>query len=323
MTAFWIVLIIACVLFSGYFSGVETGYYRLNRVRLRYYLEENLPAAVRLHEIIRHPQDFLIFTLTAQNLFNFSATFVCTKLFEPAWHHQAEFIATLVLSLPLFIFGEMVPKEVYRRASDVLMYRGTRVLWWASKLAYPAVAVLKRVLWLATLFARKGAPPGDVLLERQRLRHYFTASAEEGVLTDYQSTMARNIMKLRETRVDRVMVPADQVITVKIDATLEDCRILGLVTHFRRLPAVDRDGKMPGVVNFIDVLAHPGGPFDLRQYLRKPQLLPRSTPVTEALNLLKRAGQPMGFVTDDAGNIIGILTVKDLVEEIVGDLGAW
>ena len=130
-------------------------------------------------------------------------------------------------------------------------------------------------------------------------------------------------MKLQELTVERVMIPRREAVSVEMDRSHQTFRELAQLSPYRRLPVSDARGKLVGVVNVLDVLSHKGGPFRLKDYTRRPALFPTHANVIDALHVLKRARQPMGFVTDDNGETVGIITIKDLVEEIVGELGAW
>lgn len=323
MIVFWIGLIGACILLAGYYAGTETGFYCLNRVRLNFRLERGSPSAGRLAEVLRKPDEFVITTLVGNNLFVFLATFLCTRLYEGGYPERAEFMATVTLIGPIFIFGEVLQKEIFRRAADVLMYRAARMLVWSARIFRPVVLILKQVRHFWTIFMPGTEADRERRVERGRLRHFFRESAQEGMLSAYQHDMAANIMKLQDLRVEGVMIPMSAVVSVRLDGTFEDCRDLARTSRYRRFPVTDSEGKLVGVVNVLDVLGHREGPFEVGRHLREPAVLDRDANVIDALHLLNRSRQPMGFVKDAEGCLLGIVTIKDLVEEIVGELGEW
>ncbi|HUW57193.1 MAG TPA: CNNM domain-containing protein [Planctomycetota bacterium] len=323
MLVFWIVIIGGCILLAGYYAGTETGFYRLNRVRLRFRMEAGDVRARRLDAVVRRGDRFVVTTLVGNNLFVFLATFICTRLYAPTYGTDAEWMATLTLIGPIFIFGEVLQKEIFRRSADVLMYRATGVLKWSSRLFAPAVWVLGQLQRFWTSFARAAEAERELQVERHRLYHFFSESAQEGQLSAYQHDMAVNIMKLQQLRVERVMIPAASAVSVPLDGTFETCCELARTSPYRRFPVADADGKLIGVVNVLDVLADRETPFEVRRHLREPTVFDREASVIDALHVLKRSRQPMGFVRDEGGAILGIVTIKDLVEEIVGELGEW
>ena len=319
----WILLIAACILLAGYYAGTETGFYRLNRVRLRFRLQEGRPSAKTLDAMVRQADAFIVTTLVANNVFVFLATLICTRLYEPAYGTRAEFMATVTLIGPIFVFGEVLQKELFRRSAYVLMYRAAGMLRWSMRLFHPVVFVLKQVQRFWTIFMRRADRSPEALLERSRLYHFFHESAEEGTLSAYQRTMAANIMKLQGLTVERVMIPRQAAVSVQMTRSHETFRELVEVSPYRRMPVTDADDKLVGVVNVLDVLSHKGGPFRLEDYVRKPATFPKDAKVIDALHVLKRGRQPMGFVNGPQGEILGIITIKDLVEEIVGELREW
>jgi len=314
MTWLWVLLIAACILLAGYYAGTETGFYRLNRVRLRYRARQGQPAAKKLETLIRRPDEFVVTALVANNVFVFLATFTCTRLYAPLYGTRAEFLATLTLIGPIFLFGEVLQKEMYRAAC---------MLRWSMTVFAPVVFVLKRVQGFWTIFMRSKTRTQELLMERRRLYHFFHESAEEGTLSAYQRTMAANIMKLQGLTVERVMIPRQAAVSVALDASHETFRHLVEESPYRRLPVADASGALVGVVNVLDVLSHKGGPFRLADCVRRPAVFGRDANVIDAFHVLNRSRQPMGFVTDAEGASLGIITIKDLVEEIVGELRAW
>jgi CBS domain containing-hemolysin-like protein len=323
MLALWIAIIAGCVLVGGYYAGAETGFYRLNRLRLSFRAKQGSAAARRLRRLIRRPDEFLITTLIGNNLFVYLATFICTRLYEPRYRERAEFMATLTLIWPIFIFGEVLQKEIFRRSADILMYRASRMLVWSARVFRPAVLVLKQLQRFWMVFARSGTGPREIWIGRQGLDHFFSESAQEGTLSPYQRAMAANIMKLQGVDVEKVMIPLDAAVSIRLGQTLQECRELARQSRHRRFPVRDDQGRPIGVVNVLDLLTHREGTFSLRRYLRKTPVFDRQTNLINALHLVKRGAQPMGFVKDSQGSVVGIVTIKDLVEEIVGELGVW
>ena len=321
--AFWIALIAGCIVLAGYYAGTETGFYRLNRVRLRFRLDQGDAAARSLDTVVSRGEEFVITTLVGHNLFVFLATFICTRLYEPTHGHDAEWMATLTLIGPMFLFGEVLGKEIFRRSADVLMYRATRLLRWSAGAFRPVVFVLKQLQRFWGFFTRATDAEREMLVERQRLHHFFSESAQEGMLSAYQHDMAVNIMKLQQFRVEGVMRPTAETVSVSSDLGLEDWRDLARTSPHRRFPVADAAGRLIGVVNVLDVLSDPETPFQLKRHLRQPTVFDREASVIDALHVLKRSRQPMGFVKDADGEVIGIVTIKDLIEEIVGELGEW
>ena len=316
-----IVFIAACILMAGFYAGTETGSYRLNRIRLRLRAEDGDSAAGRLTVVLRSADEFVITTLVGNNLFVFLATYVCTRLYKP--HYRAEILATATLFVPIFLFGEVAQKEIFRRAADVLMYRAVPLLRLSVWVLRPVVKLLKGVQGFWTIFLKHSGGGDELELSRRRLNYFFSESAAEGVLSIYQSHMARNIMSLQEVRLDRVMIPIERVATLPLNASFEECRRTIAEQPYRRFPVIDESGRPVGLVNVLDVLAHGDAPFDIRDYIRKPTRLQRDMNVTDALHLLKRSRQPMGFIADAEGHTAGIVTIKDLVECIVGELQEW
>ncbi len=323
MTALSIFAILISILVAGFYAGVEMGFYRLNRLRLAFRVKQRRRDAVWLADCVKQPDPFVVMALVAQNLFVFVATFLCTRMLEPSWGERAEVLSTLVLVVPLFVFGEVVPKEAIGRAADTAMYHFWAALAFSERLFRPGVWLVVRLQRFWRIFPRYRAVAPESEVERHRLEYFLGEGAKEGTLSAYQHAMAANIMKLRARKVEGVMVPRASVVSLAVGQTLDECRAAARSNRHRRFPVADEQGRLIGVVNILDVLAWDIDGFDLREHLRRPVVLRRDDSVIDALHRLRRGGVPLGLVEDEKGDVVGIVTLKDLIEEIVGDLGAW
>ena len=153
------------------------------------------------------------------------------------------------------------------------------------------------------------------------MKYLLMESTEEGVLTPYQNVIAENILSLRDLRVRSVMIPLSRVAAVEEEAGKE--RVLELVRryNFSRFPVYrEQKWRVVGVINVLDAL---GEEFSVRGSVRDAPVLSPWDTVASALHELRVAKQPMGIVSDGTGRAVGLVTMKDLVEEIVGELAEW
>lgn len=319
---------LAALVLSGFFSGAETGVYCLNRVRLRVAAEEGQRAARRLEAYTRRPEDLVITTLLGTNVADYLLTACVTAvLLRAAVSGGLAEVYTTAIATPLIlVFGGIVPKDWFRRESNRLLLR----LTWPLLLSLHA-ARATGLVWLLrglTHALVRWIDPQRVesehaLLPRARTLHLLREGAVYGGLTATQRDLIERVLRLSEVRIGQVMVPRARAATVPRDIARDDFLRIARMAHFSRLPVHDGDPRrMIGVVNVYDVLTDE----DCRPvgaHVRPPLFLPAHVSVSTALLRLQQLRQTMAIVQDRNGVCVGILTLKDLVEEIVGDLEAW
>lgn len=307
---------------SFFFSGIETGVYALNRVRLRLKVEEGRARARRVADLIRRPQLLISTILIGNHVANYFAAWASQGLVKDTLHpRDPEFVSTLLLTPVLFVLGEITPKDVFRLRADDLVYRSSLPLAVASFLFRPLALFLR---WLGRLSRAlpRTSPALDAMLSRDRLESLVHEVVEEGVLTEEQSRMVRNVMRLSSVVVRDVMVPADRVDAVTAGFTREDLVRASAANGRTRIPVLDpATGRFTGAVNVLDLVFRDEP--DPAALVRPLPALPADQAVGRALRTLRRAHQPMGVVVGEAGRTVGIATVKDLVEEVSGELPAF
>lgn len=314
--------LLLCTGASFFFSGIETGIYALNRVRLRLRREEGHPRAVRVHGLIRRPQILISTILIGNHVANYLASF-CSQEVVVRWFglSEPEVVNTILLTPFLFVFGEITPKNVFRIRAERLVYRASAPLAAAVRLFLP-LALLMR--WLGRLSGAlpKRSPPEDSLLGKDRLEALAREVAEDGVLSPEQSKMVRNVMRLASRSVEEVMVPLAEVDTVDEGFGVEDLLAASARNGRTRLPVRERSGDgFLGVVNVLDLAFRPDE--TPAAIVRPAPVVPARIGVERGLRILRGARVPMGFVQGRGGRIAGIVTVKDLVEEVSGELPAF
>lgn len=309
-------------------SGIETGSYCLNRVRLRVWSEQNRPGARRLAGLIARHGDLVITLLLTNVLADYICTACVTALLlqYAVASGSAEFWTTLLVTPVLLVFGGILPKDRFRREADRWMY----------PLALPLHAVVRLVqatgfVWLmrsvTRAFARWIDPTRDAreaqVLPRANVRLLLHEGAALGGLSSFQRDLIDRVMNLAHVRVGSVMIPRQRAATVALDVPRDDFLRIARMAHFSRLPVYRDDPRqIIGVVAVFDVLTDPQRQ-PIAAHVRPPITLTEQVNVSTALLQLQQARETMAIVQDRAGRCLGILTLKDLVEEIVGDLEAW
>ncbi len=322
--AFWIALSAANVVMMGLYSGSELGLYVMNKVRLELRASRGERAAMRLARRLQRQNHLLAVLLIATNLHGYLATFsISTLLLRLGFASQAQWLTIAVMTPVLFVFADALPKTIFRRFAERLVYRLSGMVVFADYLfTFTGLSILVRSFGevLLKLARRK---PASV---ENEFRHSPLALALDeghaaGALTLMQTQMAERAVHLRDVRLGNVMTPRKQVTTISAGASNDALRETIAACDYSRIPVLAGD-DIVGVVDVYDVLTDPaGGGLDAWQ--KAPLRLLASMPVAEAMCSLQRTRHSMAVVVDQTKAYLGIVTVKDIVEEIVGELQEW
>lgn len=326
----------ACALFvflSGLFSGSETGLYCINSTRLRLAAHQKDAAALRLQSLLSDRTGLLFTTLFGTNLANYLAPVCLTIVFLESVagaeaadrERRAELYTTLILTPTVFIFGEIVPKNVFHRDADRLMSRVSSTLR-LTHLLFKMTGVIWIQRQISAFVAgrlHRQHSSGSAFHSRLDVYQMLRESAAEGALSVTQSSILERIHRLKAISVRAVMVQGHNIDMLSSEATRSEVERLIRKSPYSRMPVYrDSRRRIVGVVHVLGILT---GPPDrpIGNMARAPLEITADRSVIEALGMLQQEYQRMAIVVDKAGRCIGLVTMKDLVEEIVGDLAAW
>ena len=314
---------------SGFFSGSETGLYCVNRLRLRLRNHRGDPGAARLQALLGDEQSALSVILVGTNVANYLTTVFMAMLLASKTglsDRGVELYTTLIVTPVVFVFGEMVPKNLFQRDADRLLYYCSWGLSQARWLFSPVVWCIRALSdRLVSLVGATDAQPA-VTDHRRRMAWLLHEALVDADHTGRQREFVDRALLLPDTPVRSVMIRLGQVVTIAADADRAEFLRVVRNTGHSRLPVVGNTSKTAtGIVGVIDVhclLADDTWQV-VAERIEQPERLDPSESVAAAIMRVQRSPLPMAVVRRADGADLGIVTLKDLLEELVGDLDAW
>jgi CBS domain containing-hemolysin-like protein len=316
--------LLVCLVLSGVFSGSETGFYTVSRLRIDARARQGVRPAILIRTLLANEGALLVTLLVGNNLALELATHLVEtpidELFElPA--ASRELAVTLVLTPVVFLFGELLPKDLFRRRPHRLVGLVAPLVLVAHYVLIPLTVPLR--ILSAALHRLLGSAQGGAaeVAGHEAVIELLEQGARQGTLEPHAERLARNALELRDLPIERAMVPWSRVRTIAADLTEVELRAEIMGARHTRLPVVDEDGAIQRYVHQLDVLAGDAEASVLEGARPLPALDP-GTPVGRALSILRVRGQRMALVGTPKAPV-GIVTLKDLVEEISGPLAGF
>jgi CBS domain containing-hemolysin-like protein len=321
-------VIVALALFlSGLFSGAETGLYRVNRLRVDLGLQRGDARARWLVPVLDDRQGALAVTLIGTNLMNYVTTVAVAFLFGDVIGMadlDAEIYTVAALTPVVFVFGEVVPKNLFRLYPDMLLLRSSALLALFNRLFRLTGAVwgLKKLVQLIDRLVGAIEPSDAMLAPKWRMAMMLQEAMTSQALGETHSDLVDRVCQLSETPVHRIMVPSNRVVSITAAADRQSLlRVARRVTH-ARLPVFQRRASyVVGVIKVDDLLRREDWTAVGEAIRPVPTLSPHET-VAGAITRLRKEGRGMAIITDHGGRMLGMVTLNDLLQEIVGELGS-
>jgi putative hemolysin len=333
---FIVLAVVCCVMLGGLFSGSETGLYQLSRIRLRLGVEKKQFSFIILSRCLRDSSGFLLSLLIGNNFVNYLATSLVTSSFlsrfGAEYEHRAELFATLLMVPILFIFSELIPKNIFLYRADVLTPYFSPIFYAFYK-PLNFSGILPVLKFISSFFARLmglAAASKTVIAsaQRQKVQAILQDTHEEGFLSPVQSEIVNRLVGISHVHLGSVMIPIHNVETVDVNS--DHSALLNKLNKcaFTRLPVIKgRAGNIIGFVNIYEVLNSSEEFNDLHNLTKPIRKLDADMAVIDATNIMQKENHKIILVTR-AGRFggqkpVGIVTMKDLVEELLGELAEW
>ncbi|MBE6635994.1 MAG: HlyC/CorC family transporter [Ruminococcaceae bacterium] len=314
-----VVIVFACVIMSAYFSATETAFSTLNKIRIKTMAEDGNRRAQRVYKLTENFDALLSTILIGNNIVNILASSLSTILFI-GWIKGNESLATtlstIVLTIVILIFGEISPKSIAKESSEKFAMFAAPIISFLMVIFTPLNFLFKQ--W-KKLLSKLFKADEDTGITEEELISIIEEAEEDGNLEKNETELIRSAIEFNELEVGDIFTPRIDITAVKKEAEFEEIREVFKTSGYSRIPVyVDDLDNIVGILYYKDFFTKD---FDNIESIIKPVMFVTKTRnVNELMNELQEKKLHLAVVTDEYGSTAGIVTLEDILEEIVGDI---
>ena len=317
-----IVVLVLLMALSAFFSGSETALVSCNRIRIRTMAEDGNKRAATLLGVLDQQSKMISAILIMNNVVNLSASALTTVLTIRFFGNTYVGIGTGVLTLLLLVFGEISPKTYATVHAEDMALKVAGVIRWMMWILTPLIFLINAIS--GGLLRLTGTDPDDKgePITEDELRTIVDVSHEEGVIENEERKMINNVVDFGDTLAKDVMIPRINMDMIDVNSTYEEVMEIFRQNMFTRFPVYEESvDNVIGILNMKDtLLRNPDEPFDLRKHLREAFFTYEFKKTSELFVEMRQKLTSMAVVLDEYGAVVGLVTMEDLLEEIVGEI---
>ncbi len=319
---FQIAVLVILLLLSAFFSSAETSLTTVNRIRMRALADDGDKRAARVLKITDDSGKMLSAILIGNNIVNLSASSLATSLALNIWGSVGAGIATGILTLLILIFGEISPKTIATINADKLALSYCNAVYALMKVLTPVIFILNK-LSIAFLFLLRIDPnANNHAMTEEELRTIVDVGKESGVIESEEHEMINNVFDFGDAQAKEVMVPRIDMTFASIDCTYDELINIFKEDKFTRLPVYKgTTDDVVGIVNMKDLLLYEDKEhFSISDIMREPYFTYEHKNTAELFMEMRKSSISLAIVLDEYGATAGLITLEDLLEEIVGEI---
>lgn len=320
--ALQMLIVIGLLGLSAFFSSAETAMMAVNKIRVRNLADAGLSSAEILVKILDNQSKMLSAILIGNNIVNISASSIMTIAVTNAFGNAYVGAATGILTLLVLLFGEITPKTAATLYSESLALKFAKPIYLIMQVLTPVIFIVDKLsLGILRLLHIDPNKKQDAITEEE-LRTIVEVSHEEGVIESDEKKMIYNVFDFGDSVARDIMIPRIDMTFIDVDATYEDVLEVFRQEKYTRYPVYEgTTDNVIGIVNIKDlILFEHGVKFDLRNYLRDPLYTYEFKKTTELMMELRKTMNTIAIVLDEYGATAGLITMEDMLEEIVGEI---
>lgn len=310
-----IVLVVVMMIFSALFSGTETAYSSVNKLRLKNYEAQGNKKASKALKLANRFDDVLTAVLIGNNIVNIATSSVSTLIFVNWFGDSGAGISTAVITVLVLVFCEVIPKSYAKKNAEKL------ALLFASPLS-ALVTVLKPFVWILNKMSSLFKGTDSPTVTEDELKYMIDEIEEEGIIEEQESELVKSALDFDEITVNEILIPRVKVIGVEINESVESIKEIFSREMYSRMPVFEKSlDNIIGIITnkaFFKMLVEEKS--DIREIIQEVPHIADTNLISEAMKFMQRAKVHLAVVTDQYGGTKGIVTLEDIIEELVGEI---
>ncbi len=316
-----ILLIFLCILGQAFFEGSEIALISIDRLRLRHAAKTGHKPSIRVQEILKRPEWLLGTTIIGTNICVVLSTTLTTALFYDWLGQNGIFLTILIIALINWIFAEIVPKSIFQYYANLLAIRVSFILYIISIIFFPLVWIFSKSGSILASIVGGKISANLPFISKGELKLMMKVISDKSDIKISERKMIDRLLSFKELKAADVMVPLIKVVVLNENSTVREAQIIIAQSKHRRVPIYrERVDQICGILNSFDILGEDPD-IPIQKFMRSAFYVPGSMEITVLLEHLQKSGNNMAIVVDEYGGAEGIVTIEDILEEVVGEIG--
>lgn len=318
-----IISLILLIVLSCLFSMSETALMSLNKIRLRHMIEEGVPGAELVEKLTEDQNKLLSAILIGNNVANIGASSIATMVATNIFGSSGVGIATGIMTILILIFGEVTPKSIAKQNPESVSLKVAKFIRFVVVAFKPIVYIFAAISSLVIRILGGNPNESESSITEEELKTMVGVSEEEGVLENVEKEMIFNVFEFADQQVKDIMVQRVDIVSIDEEATYDEVMEVIKNEQFSRIPVYNQ--TIDNIIGFLNVkdlamVENARENFNVNKYIREPFYTFEFKKIVELFKEMKKSRNHIAVVLDEYGGTVGIVTIEDLVEEIVGEI---
>lgn len=314
-------IIIILILLSAFFSSSETAFISIDKFKIRQLVQDGNKRAKTVSKILEDKDSMISSILIGNNIVNLSASAFVTTLVYEVWGDAYISLATGVLTVVVLLYGEIVPKTLAGKYAEKMAMIYAKPLYLLIKLLTPAIFIVNIFTKFMMKIFKIDTSAAEPVVTEDVLKTVLDMSLEDDQIEEEEHEIINNVLELNDSCARDIMVPKSNVVGIPITYSYDEIVNTFKTERYSRLVVLDEKlTEVRGILHVKDVFFTNPNEFDIEKLLRQPYITYETKSVPDILHALRKTSNNMAVVLDEYGDLVGVLTIEDILEEFVGQI---